>query len=134
MVVEGACVQWSLCGFTGGANCLRSTQCPHPTVGEWSSCAEGSACADGNSHAQGGQSRTPVPTKEKMRAGRSARDEIQVLLYALRGEKSPIGGICNPSVAPHLNRKPLREVRSEFSLSVIGAAGRSSGTLANFFL
>ena len=59
--------------------------------------------------------------KNKLRAARRARDEIQVLLYALGGEKSPIGGICNPSVAPHLNRKFVREVRSEFSRSADGA-------------
>ena len=36
------------------------------------------------------------------------------MLCALGGEKSPIGGICNSSGAAHLNRKPLREVRSPF--------------------
>ena len=94
----------------------------------------------------GVRARTEVPThkadsrgrlslqKNKLRAGRSARDEIRILPYALGGEKSVNGGIHGPSVAPHLNRRFLREVRSEFSLSVIGAAGRSSGTLANFFL
>ena len=97
-------------------------------------------CAEGSPHAQGGQSGTPVPTKEnELHAGRSARDEIQVLLYALRGEKSPIGGICNPSVAPHLHRKSLREVRSEFSWTVAFASEavqRHVGTLLfwNFFL
>ena len=71
--------------------------------------------------------------KNKLRAGRSARDRIQILLYALGGEKSVIGGICNPSVAPHLRRKSLREVRSEFSRSADGAAGRSNRRFAHFF-
>ena len=99
-----------LCGIAGGANCLRSTQCPHPTEGEWS------LYADGNSHAQ-------APSVPIRRAGRSARDRIQVLLHALRGEKSPIGGIGNPSEAPHLHRKSLREVRLAFFLD-----GRWSGS------
>ena len=71
--------------------------------------------------------------KNKLRAGRRASDRIQVLLYALRGEKSPIGGICNPSVAPHLHRKFVREVRSEFLWTVDGAAGRSNRRFAHFF-
>ena len=83
-------------------------------------------CEDGSSHAQGGQSRTPVPTKNKLRAGRRASDRIQVLLYALGGEKSVMGGICNPSVAPHLNRKFVREVRSEFLWAADGACKRST--------
>ena len=89
---------------------------------------------DRNPHAQGGQSRTPVPTKEKMRAERRARDGDRVLPTAVGGEKSVIGGICNPSVAPHLHRKSLREVRSEFPWTADGASGRSSGRFANFFL
>ena len=75
-----------------------------------------------NHHAQ-------APSVPIRRAGRRARDEARILPYALGGEKSPIGGICSPSVAPHLNRQFLREVRSEFSWTVDGAAGRSSGTL-----
>ena len=58
------------------------------------------------------------------------------LSSVLGGEKSPSGRICNPSVAPHLNRKPLREVRLEFSLTVVYACvlwrshqRRSNGTL-----
>ena len=74
-----------------------------------------------------------APSVPIRRAGRRARDRIQVLLYALRGEKSPIGGICNPSVAPLLHRKSLREVRSEFSWTAAFAEGRSNGTLAHFF-
>ena len=83
-------------------------------------------CANGSSHAQ-------APSVPIRRAGRSARDEIQVLLYAFSGEKSVIGGTCNPSVAPHLHRWLVREVRSEFSQSVARASGRSSGTLVCFF-
>ena len=89
--------------------------------------------ADRNPHAQGGQSRTPVPTKEKMRAGRRARDKIRVLPTAVGGTKSPSGGIGGSSVAPHLHRKSLREVRSEFSWTAAFAEGRSNGTLAHFF-
>ena len=89
--------------------------------------------ADGSSHAQGGQSRTPVPTKNKLRAGRRASDRIQVLLYALGGEKSVMGGICNPSVAPHLNRKFVREVRSEFLWAAARASRRSNRRFAHFF-
>ena len=59
--------------------------------------------------------------KNKLRAGRRASDRIQVLLYALGGEKSVIGGIHDPSVAPHLNRKFVREVRSEFLWMADGA-------------
>ena len=83
-------------------------------------------CEDKSPHAQA----SSVPMR---RAGRRARDEAWALPHALGGEKSPIGGIGTLSVAPHLNRQFLREVRSEFSLSVIGAAGRSSGTLVCFF-
>ena len=71
--------------------------------------------------------------KNKLRAGCRASDRIQVLLYALRGEKSVIGGISNPSVAPHLHRKFVREVRSEFLWTVDGAAGRSNRRFAHFF-
>ena len=67
------------------------------------------------------------------RAGRSARDEAWVLPHALGGVKSVNGGIYDPSGAAHLHRQFLREVRSEFSWTVIGAAGRSSGTLVCFF-
>ena len=75
-----------------------------------------------------------APSVPIRRAGRRARDEIRVMLYALGGEKSPIGGICNSSGAAHLNRRFLREVRSEFFWTVACAGGRSRGTLANFFL
>ena len=72
--------------------------------------------------------------------GRRARDEVRVLPYALGGEKSVNGGIYGPSVAPHLNRKPLREVRSEFSWTADGAAysdacgrgGRAARSFASF--
>ena len=82
-------------GFAGGAS-------PSPTVREWSSCA------DGSPHAQ-------APSVPIRRAGRRARDKIWVLPTALGGEKSPSGRITGPSVAPHLRRKFVREVRSEFS-------------------
>ena len=98
-------------------NFLRSIMCGGrltvaalPKVRKWSSCAEG------DSHAQ-------APSVPIRRAARRARDEIQALPYALRGEKSPIGGICNFSVAPHLHRKSLREVRLAFFLD-----GRWSGS------
>ena len=72
--------------------------------------------------------------------GRRARDEVRVLPYALGGEKSVNGGIYGPSVAPHLNRRFLREVRSEFSSSAMGAAysdacgrgGRAARSFASF--
>ena len=75
-----------------------------------------------NPHAQ-------APSVPMRRAGRRARDEARVLPYVPRGEKSVNGGIHDPSVAPHLHRKFLREVRSEFSWTVDGAAEQSSGTL-----
>ena len=71
--------------------------------------------------------------RKKMRAGRRARDEIWVLPAALRGEKSVIGGICNSSEAPHLHRKSLREVRSEFLWTVARASGdRTAGSPTSF--
>ena len=60
-----------------------------------------------NHHAQ-------APSVPIRRAGRRARDKDQVLPYALGGDKSVIGGIHDPSVAPHLNRQFLREVRLSF--------------------
>ena len=89
--------------------------------------------------------RTEIPThkadsrgrlslqKNKLRAGRRARERDQVLLYVLRGEKSVIGGTSSPSVAPHLNRWLVREVRSEFSQSVARASGRSTCKVVCFF-
>ena len=71
--------------------------------------------------------------KNKLRAGCRVSDRIQVLLYALRGEKSVIGGTCNPSVAPHLNRKFVREVRAEFLWTVARASGRSNRRFVCFF-
>ena len=55
-----------------------------------------------------------APSVPIRRAGRRARDVVRIMLYALGGEKSPIGGICNSFGAPHLNRRFLREVRSPF--------------------
>ena len=74
-----------------------------------------------------------APSVPIRRAGRRASDIIQILLYALRGEKSVIGGICNPSVAPHFNRWLVREVRSEFLWTADGASGRSNRRFAHFF-
>ena len=78
------------------------------------------------SHAQ-------APSVPIRRAGRRASDEEPALPYALRGEKSVIGGTCNPSVAPHLHRWLVREVRSEFSWTVARASGRSNRRFAHFF-
>ena len=83
---------------------------------------------------RGGKLPRQAPSVPIRRAGRRARDEARVMLYELGGEKSSIGGICNPSGAAHLNRRFLREVRSEFFWTAACAWVRSSGTLANFFL
>ena len=83
-------------------------------------------CADGSSHAQ-------APSVPIRRAGRSARDEAWGLPYALGGEKSVIGGTSSPSVAPHLHRKFVREVRSEFWGTVARASGRSTCKVVCFF-
>ena len=90
-------------------------------------------CEDKSPHAQ-------APSVPMRRAGRRARDEARILPYALGGEKSVNGGIGTPSVAPHLHRKPLREVRSEFSWTADGAAysdacgrgGRAARSFASF--
>ena len=97
----------------------RLTVAPLPG-GEWG------LRADGNPHAQ-------APSVPIRRAGRRARDKVRVLLYALGGEKSVIGGIHDPSVAPHLNRKFVREVRSEFLWTVARASRRSNRRFAHFF-
>ena len=55
-----------------------------------------------------------APSVPIRRAGRRARDEVWVMLYALGGEKSLIGGVEIPLWHPHLNRRFLREVRSPF--------------------
>ena len=62
----------------------------------------------------GGKLPRQAPSVPIRRAGRRAREVVRVMLYALGGEKSPIGGICNSSGAAHLNRRFLREVRSSF--------------------
>ena len=83
-------------------------------------------CTDRSSHAQ-------APSVPIRRAGRRARERDQVLFYVLRGEKSVIGGTCNFSVAPHLHRKFVREVRLEFSWTVARASGRSTCKVVCFF-
>ena len=106
--------------FSGGrfAPCGRSMIAP--TMGD-EFCAQ----TEAPTHKADSRGRLSLQ-KNKLRAARRARDEIQVLLYALGGEKSPIGGICSPSVAPHLHRRLVREVRSEFLWAVASACKRST--------
>ena len=82
--------------------------------------------------------RTEIPTHKPRLCPYGARGAGRVMrfgvcLYAPRGEKSVIGGTCNSSVAPHLHRKFVREVRSEFSWTAAFAEGRSTCKVANFF-
>ena len=117
----------SLCGIGVRLDPLSPTAWELPPTGSLD-CAQ----TEAPTHKADSRGRLSLQ-KKKMRAGRRARDEIWVLPAALRGEKSVIGGIGNPSEAPHLHRKFLREVRSEFLWTVDGASGRSSRRFVCFF-